>query len=256
MNKIKTLALTIVLATSSVAAQGSAEPPEYQPISFVGPAVDAVDDEGVGCGIQFGFSYAVSQTDGKRSGTVQPTAHDGILVTTFQGTHDGQIGKGAIQRFSRKIERTDIACTLTLTPSGPAEEYKKGKLLNMWESPRFSPSDVLRQSFRFAYRVDILSTQDVEHTLANFDRLADRGCNRHSYPRELGFDYRNDQGDPVYCVNVGDKSQPVKVSCTLHRNGAFCSAFGILQAVSEGDAISAIDGERRLKLAIEAIIAD
>jgi hypothetical protein len=239
-----------------MAAESPAEPPEAQPISFIGPAVNAVDDEGVGCGIQFGFSYAVSQTDGKRSGTVQSTSTDGVLVTTFQGAHDGRTGKGAIQRFSRKIERTDIACTVTLTPSGPVEEYKIGKLLNLWESPRFSPSDVLKQSFKFEYRVDLLSTQDVEHTLANFDRLADRGCSRLSYPRELGFDYRNDRGDLVYCIKVGEKSQPVKVSCTLHRKGTLCSTFAILQAVPTGNAISAIEGERRLKAAVESITAD
>lgn len=256
MCRIKALALTAGVISSAVAAQGPMGLVEVEPISFIGPAVNALEDEGIGCGIQFGFSYAVSQIDGKRSGTVQPTSPDGVLVTTFQGAHDGRTGRGTTQRFSRKINRTDSACTLTLTPNGPIEDYKKGKLLNLWESPRFSPSDVLKQSVKFAYRVDILSPQDVEHTLANFNRLADRGCNRLSYPRELGFDYRNDEGDLVYCVKAGDKAQPVKVSCTLHRRGALCSIFGILQSVPDSKAISAIGAEQRLRAAIEAIIAE
>ena len=91
---------------------------------------------------------------------------------------------------------------------------------------------------------------------ANFDRLADKGCSNVGYSTRLGFDFRNDGADRVYCLTVGDKPQPARVNCGPYRNGSKCSFFAVLQAKREGDVVSALEGAARLRKAVTAVVND
>src|SRR5580765_2598678 len=151
-------------------------------VRFIGPGDNEVADGAIGCGVSFGFQKVINNVEGSSSGMVRPNGDGTIDVQTFKGSEGGNIGKGVTQRFKRKVERTPATCTLELVTDGAEAHYKKGKLINLWDEPSFSPTDVLRNSPVFPYKITFDSEYAKEAVLANFDRLADKGCAHWLYP--------------------------------------------------------------------------
>lgn len=252
------LALTLV-GLGVLGASSAQEPVNARDggtLVFVAPADNENSDEGLGCGATFGFSYVIDNVKGSRSGKVEHESADVVLITTFKGAANGSTGKGERQRFKFLQEASPESCTLSFQADGAAEPYKKGSFMNLWEVPDFSPTAVLRDTFKVRYEFSIPSEYPPDSVIANFDRLADKGCNNVGYPRALGFDYENGVGDPVYCVKVGEKVQPVRLGCVPYRNGTICTASAVLQTSREGNRYSAIEGARLLRESVDEIIND
>ena len=255
MRTVTCLALalgSLVIGTTQDAPAQSASDTRLQ---FIAPGDNEFQDEAMGCGIRLGFAYVIDNVEGSRSGRVEKVA-DGIAVTTFEGAADGSIGKGRKQAFARTITKTSDACSVELKALGAPEPYKKGRLVNLWDEPDFSPVDVLAQSHKFQYAFSLPSEFTSEAVLANFDRLADAGCAKGDYSTRLGFDFRSSESDAVYCLEVGEKTQPVRVDCAPYRNGSKCSFFAILQSTQEGSVIQAMKGAKSLRGAVTKILND
>lgn len=251
----RNLALTFV-GLGILGASSAQEPtaPDGGTLVFVAPPDNENNEEGLGCGATFGFSYVIDNVKGSRSGKIERESADAVLVTTFKGAANGSTGKGESQRFKLSQKASSDSCTLTFQADGAAKPYKKGKFMNLWEVPDFSPTAVLKDTFKVQYKFSTPSEYPVDSVIANFDRLADKGCNTLGYPRDLGFNYRNGVGDPVYCVKVGEKVQPVRIGCVPYRNGTMCTASAVLQTVHDGNHYSTIEGARLLREGIHGII--
>lgn len=250
------IAATLTLLAIGTSLSAVAQEPSNTTLLFIAPGDNELKQEAMGCGIQLGFAYVINNVEGSRSGRVELEAPDRVLVTTFKGGWDGSIGKGRKQAFVREVARTSDGCSVMFRANGPSEEYKKGRLMNLWGEPEFSPLDVLAQSYKFQYEFSLSSEFPADAVLANFDRMADKGCSNASYSMRLGFDFRNDGADRVYCLTTGGKPQPVRVSCGPYRNGSKCTFFAVLQAKQEGSGISAIDGAKLLREAVTSIVND
>lgn len=250
------IATTLTWLVIGHAPSAVAQEPSITTLQFIAPGDNELKQEAMGCGLQLGFAYVIDNVEGSRSGRVELEAPGRVSVTTFKGAANGSIGKGRRQAFVREVTHSPERCSVTFRAEGPSEGFKKGRLVNLWEEPDFSPLDVLVQSYKFQYEFSLPSEFPTDAVLANFDRLADKGCSHVGYSMRLGFDFRNDGPDRIYCLAVDGKQQPARVNCGPYRNGSKCTVFAVLQAKREGGVISALDGTRLLHEAVTKIVND
>lgn len=260
---MKQLTMLVVFCLTGFALLGNVSGQQREPsdgtLEFIGPGDNELRDAADACGMAFGFSYVISQTEGLRKGNVDDISANQVKVTTFKGAADGTIGKGARQVFHREIARSTERCSLKFKAESEPEPYKAGKIMNWWDEPKFSPTDVLRDTYKFRYRFSLATNYPADAVIANFDRIADKGCQNSTYSRGtggVGFDYRNGVGDPVYCIRVGENAQPVQLGCVPYRNGSKCTAFAVLQSAKDGDTVSALEGAKLLRERVDAIAND
>lgn len=245
----------LFLSMNSVSSQERGTPDVT--LEFIGPAGNELQDSVNNCGVFFGFSYVTDQSGGGlRKGRVDDISINQIKVTTFKGGAAGTMGKGLQQVFHREVARSDTQCSLRLKAAGAPESYKVGKIMNWWDEPSFSPTDVLLDSYKFNYSFSVATDYPAEAVLANFDRIADKECYNSSYSRGVAFDFQNSVRDPVYCIQVGTKVQPVRIGCAPYRKGSKCTAFAVLQSVRDGEKFSALEGATLLREKIKAIVND
>lgn len=217
---------------------------------------DPQHDE-LGCGVRMGFQRTESNVLGQPSaiyGRVERSGADQARITTFRGSEDTAYGKGERTQATLLLTRSPELCELTIT-LGASEPYKLGSLT--WgKPPTFTARDVIEQTPVFVYRPSFNSPFPAASVMANFDRLANPGCNGVGYgiSRNIPRDLRG--RETMYCAKTESGNAPFVASCMPYRDGSKCIVLTILPATREGTTWDARSQASTFRAAIQAILSD
>lgn len=212
---------------------------------------DATVDEGAGCGVYIGFERAIDNVRGSMYGRVTRERDGTGTLSLFDGSYDLSVGKGFNHPLVLATSSDAASCTVRASV-GVGEPFKRG--LFSLAKVTFTPEDVMRETPKFVYSVEIPSAYPAEATLANFDRLAAKDCNNVGVPASGLFPRNVEREGNRYCIAVGGRPHDAFVKCVPYRNGSMCRVRAALTAKPEGNTWDLVSEGADFKAAATAII--
>ncbi len=241
---------------TSITESDTSTIPSIKGYTFIAPGHNDPKLEEFACGIRFGFSQVINSVEGSRLAELKRTGPETAELTTFTGSDDFRIGKGVLHEISAVTARDETKCTVKIVILNE-KPFKRGSFMNLWKAPPFTSEDVLVQTHKFLYQPSFISPYPATSLIANFERLAVKGCNNVGYgaaselPRDLRGNY-----DGVYCVKVDGKYIPTRPDCRPYRDGSKCTVLAVIAANRSERTFDARPSADSLRKAIEAILQD
>lgn len=241
---------------TSIPAPDTSTTSSIKGYTFIAPGDNDPKLEEFACGIRFGFSQVISNVEGSRLAELKRTGPETAELTTFIGSDDFRIGKGVLHDISAVTARDGTKCEVTIAILN-AKPFKRGGFMSLWKAPSFTAADVLVQTHKFLYQPSFISPYPAASLIANFERLAVKGCNNVGYgaaselPRDLRGNYNG-----IYCVKVEGKYIPTLPDCRPYRDGSKCTVLAVIAANRSERTFDARPSADNLRKAIEAILQD